>query len=95
MKIQRITYISIGTNQGDKLANIQQAINLIADKIGAVLKVASVYETASWGFDSNNFYNTCIKVSTYLPPEQLILRLLSIEKELGRTRKIPKDILIG
>ncbi len=87
MKIQRITYISIGTNQGDKLANIQQAINLIADKVGAVLKVASVYETASWGFNSNNFYNTCIKVSTYLPPEQLILRLLSIEKELGRTRK--------
>ncbi|TDQ30305.1 2-amino-4-hydroxy-6-hydroxymethyldihydropteridine diphosphokinase [Tenacibaculum caenipelagi] len=87
MKIQRITYISIGTNQGDKLANIQQAINLIADKVGAVLKVASVYETASWGFDSNNFYNTCIKVSTYLPPEQLIVRLLSIEKELGRTRK--------
>jgi len=86
MKIQRITYISIGTNQGDKLTNIQQAINLIADKIGAVLKVASVYETASWGFNSNNFYNTCIKVSTYLPPEQLILRLLSIEKELGRTR---------
>ncbi|MDO6676256.1 2-amino-4-hydroxy-6-hydroxymethyldihydropteridine diphosphokinase [Tenacibaculum sp. 1_MG-2023] len=87
MKIQRITYISIGTNQGDKLANIQQAINSIADKVGAVLKVASVYETASWGFDSNNFFNTCIKVSTYLPPEQLILRLLSIEKELGRTRK--------
>ena len=87
MKIQRITYISIGTNQGDKLANIQQAINLIADKVGAILKVASVYETASWGFNSNNFYNTCIKVSTYLPPEQLILRLLSIEKELGRTRK--------
>ncbi|AZJ36905.1 2-amino-4-hydroxy-6-hydroxymethyldihydropteridine diphosphokinase [Tenacibaculum singaporense] len=87
MKIQRITYISIGTNQGDKLTNIQKAINLIADKVGAVLKVASVYETASWGFDSNNFYNTCIKVSTYLPPEQLILRLLSIEKELGRTRK--------
>ncbi|WP_425657386.1 2-amino-4-hydroxy-6-hydroxymethyldihydropteridine diphosphokinase [Tenacibaculum ascidiaceicola] len=87
MKIQRITYISIGTNQGNKLENIQQAINLIADKVGAVLKVASVYETASWGFDSNNFYNTCIKVSTYLPPEQLILRILSIEKELGRTRK--------
>ncbi|WP_428741058.1 2-amino-4-hydroxy-6-hydroxymethyldihydropteridine diphosphokinase [Tenacibaculum sp.] len=87
MKIQRITYISIGTNQGDKLVNIQQAINLIANKVGAVLKVASVYETASWGFDSSNFFNTCIKVSTYLPPEQLILELLSIEKELGRTRK--------
>lgn len=87
MKIQRITYISIGTNQGNKLENMQQAINLIADKVGAVLKVASVYETASWGFESDNFYNTCIKVSTYLPPEQLIVKLLSIEKELGRTRK--------
>ncbi|CAM1360797.1 2-amino-4-hydroxy-6-hydroxymethyldihydropteridinediphosphokinase [Tenacibaculum sediminilitoris] len=87
MKIQRITYISIGTNQGNKLANIQQAINLIADKVGAVLKIASVYETASWGFDSSNFYNTCIKVSTSLPPEQLIRSLLFIEKELGRTRK--------
>ncbi|WGH74948.1 2-amino-4-hydroxy-6-hydroxymethyldihydropteridine diphosphokinase [Tenacibaculum tangerinum] len=87
MKIQRITYISIGTNQGNKLENIQQAINLIANKVGSVLKVASVYETASWGFHSDNFYNTCIRVSTYLPPEQLIVRLLSIEKELGRTRK--------
>lgn len=91
MKIQRITYISLGTNKGDKLNNLQQAINLISNKIGAVLKVASVYETASWGFKSDNFYNTCIKVSTYLPPEQLILKLLSIEKELGRTRKTSNE----
>lgn len=87
LKIQRITYLSLGTNQGEKLENLQNAIDLIAEEIGSVLKIASVYETPSWGFDSDNFYNTCIKVSTYLPPEELITRLLIIEKELGRVRK--------
>ncbi|WP_299125189.1 2-amino-4-hydroxy-6-hydroxymethyldihydropteridine diphosphokinase [uncultured Tenacibaculum sp.] len=86
MKIQRITYLSIGTNQGNKLQNIQSAVNLIADQIGAVQKIATVYETPSLGFDGANFYNTCIKVSTYLPPETLIKKLLFIEKELGRIR---------
>ncbi|KAB1157344.1 2-amino-4-hydroxy-6-hydroxymethyldihydropteridine diphosphokinase [Tenacibaculum aiptasiae] len=86
MKIQRITYLSIGTNQGNKLQNIQSAVNLIADQIGAIQKIATVYETPSLGFDGANFYNTCIKVSTYLPPETLIKKLLFIEKELGRIR---------
>ena len=84
MKIRRITYLSLGTNQGNKIKNLQNAINLIADKVGFVLKIASIYETPSWGFKSDKFYNTCIKVSTYLTPEKLIKRLLSIEKELGR-----------
>ncbi|CAL2077510.1 deoxyguanosine kinase [Tenacibaculum sp. 190524A05c] len=87
LKIQRITYLSLGTNQGNKLENLQRAIDAIAEEVGSVLSIASIYETASWGFDSDNFYNTCIKVSTYLPPEELIARLLEIEKELGRVRK--------
>lgn len=86
MKIQRITYLSLGTNQGNKLENIQSAINLIANQVGAIQKIAAIYETPSLGFDGANFYNTCIKVSTYLPPETLIKELLFIEKELGRIR---------
>ena len=91
MKIQRITYLSIGTNEGDKLANIQNAINLIADKIGAVQKISSVYKTPSLGFDGGDFFNICIKISTFLPPESLIKNLLYIEKELGRVRKNNND----
>jgi 2-amino-4-hydroxy-6-hydroxymethyldihydropteridine diphosphokinase len=87
MKIQRITYLSLGTNQGNKLENLQNAINLIADKVGAVLSISSVYKTASWGFDSNDFYNICIKVTTYHPPEKLMQILLNIESDLGRERK--------
>ena len=65
MKIQRITYLSLGTNQGNKIENLQNAIDMIAEKIGAILNISSVYKTASWGFDSNDFYNICLKVSTY------------------------------
>jgi deoxyguanosine kinase len=87
MKIQRITYLSLGTNQGNKIYNLQNAINLIADKVGAIQKISSVYKTASWGFDSDNFFNACLKVTTYHPPEKLMSILLNIESELGRKRK--------
>ena len=103
MKIQRITYLSLGSNQGDKLENLQNAINLIAEKVGGILKVAGVYKTPALGFKGDDFLNTCVKVSTYLPPEMLIARLLEIEKNLGRVRdksnsysnrKIDLDILL-
>jgi 2-amino-4-hydroxy-6-hydroxymethyldihydropteridine diphosphokinase len=86
MKIQRITYISLGSNQGNRLENLQEAVHRIADQIGAVKKVASVYKTASWGYDGADFYNTCVCVSTYLQPEVLMQRLLQIEDEMGRVR---------
>ncbi|MCH3884163.1 2-amino-4-hydroxy-6-hydroxymethyldihydropteridine diphosphokinase [Tenacibaculum aquimarinum] len=103
MKIQRTTYLSLGSNQGNRLENLQNAINIIADTIGDVLKIASVYTTQSVGFKGDDFLNTVIKVTTYLPPETLMQSLLSIEKELGRTRsnsgnyenrKIDLDILL-
>ncbi|MFZ3564880.1 2-amino-4-hydroxy-6-hydroxymethyldihydropteridine diphosphokinase [Tenacibaculum finnmarkense] len=87
MKKQQITYLSIGTNQGNRLENLQNAINLIAKNIGTVQQIASVYETPSLGFKGADFYNTCIKVSTCLSPEKLIKNLLYLEDELGRTRK--------
>jgi len=90
MKIQRITYLSLGTNQGNKLENLQNAIDMIAEKIGAILNISSVYKTASWGFDSNDFYNICLKVSTYHPPEKLMNILLDIESNLGRKRNDKK-----
>jgi deoxyguanosine kinase len=91
MKIQRITYLSLGTNQGNKLENLQNAIHLIADKVGDIQKVSSIYKTASWGFDSDDFFNICLKVTTYHPPEKLISILLNIETELGRKRKESKE----
>jgi deoxyguanosine kinase len=87
LKIQRTSYLSLGTNQGNKLENLQNAVDLIADKVGSIPKISSVYKTASWGFESDDFYNICLKVTTHHPPEKLMQILLNIEKDLGRKRK--------
>ena len=103
MKIQRLTYLSLGSNRGRKLNNLQEAIYEIAESIGAIHKISSVYKTDSWGFKGNDFYNICIAVSTYLPPEELLKNILNIETKLGRkreqnnkytNRKIDIDILL-
>jgi len=86
MKIQRITYLSLGTNQGDKLENLQNAIHLIDESIGGVQKISAIYKSPSWGFEGNEFFNICISVSTDQRPATLLESLLAIEKELGRTR---------
>ena len=86
MKIVRTTYLSLGSNQGNKLQTLQESVNLIGENVGAVQKISSIYKTASWGFESDDFFNICIKVSTNLNPENLISKLLEIEKSLGRAR---------
>ncbi len=91
MKAQQITYISLGTNQGNKIQNLQKAIDFIGKRIGDVLKIAPVYKTPSWGFDSHDFLNTCAKVATYLSAEKVMTLLLEIETALGRERKETKN----
>ena len=87
MKIQRLTYLSLGSNKGDKLKTLQNAINDIAENVGAIQKMSSVYKTSSWGYEGEDFYNICIGVSTYLQPENLLKKLLGIENKYGRQRK--------
>ena len=65
---------------------MQKAIDLIADEVGAIQKIAPVYKTPSWGFEGDDFYNTCIQVSTFQAPEKLLHSLLAIEKKIGRVR---------
>ncbi len=87
MKIVRTTYLSLGSNIGEKLQIIQAAVDLISEKVGHVKKVSSIYKSKSWGFNGNDFFNLCLEVSTNLNPEKLIETILHIEKVLGRERK--------
>ena len=86
MKIQSVTYLSLGTNQGNKLENLQKAINFISDVVGDVQKISSIYKTASWGFAGEDFYNICIQLSTCLKADELLKTVLNIETKLGRQR---------
>lgn len=79
-------YISIGSNKGDKFKNLQNAVDLIHQKLGYVLSISRVYKTEALGFDGDDFFNACLIVETHLKPKTAMQVLLKIEKELGRTR---------
>ncbi|MCB0461510.1 MAG: 2-amino-4-hydroxy-6-hydroxymethyldihydropteridine diphosphokinase [Flavobacteriaceae bacterium] len=83
-------YISLGSNKGDKFKNLQNAIDLIHQKIGFVSSISRVYKTEAIGFEGDDFLNTCIVVETNLKPKKAMRLLLSVEKELGRTRNNAK-----
>ena len=90
MKIVRTSYLSLGTNLGNRIENLQRAIDAINQSVGHITKIASIYRTKSWGFEGEDFYNTCIEISSSLSPEKMIQTILSIEKDLGRERKVEK-----
>lgn len=87
MKTERITYLSLGTNQGNKTENLQNAIQQIADKAGTIQKISSIYKTTAWGFEGDDFYNICLALTTHFSPEKLMEVLLNIELNVGRVRK--------
>ncbi|MBQ8210800.1 MAG: 2-amino-4-hydroxy-6-hydroxymethyldihydropteridine diphosphokinase [Clostridia bacterium] len=83
-----LVYISIGTNIGDKLKNINDAIDAINHLPSTnVIRVSSVYETAPWGYlEQDNFYNICAAVETDFSPNAFLGACLGIEAAFGRER---------
>jgi len=86
MKLQHQVILSIGSNQGNRLTNIELCLELIHQEIGTVVKVSNLYETPSWGFESEAFYNCALVLHTSKSPEQILEQVLLIEKKLGRIR---------
>lgn len=81
-------YLSLGTNLGNRKANIREAIAMIGERIGEVVRQSSLIETKPWGFSSpNDFINSCICVSTTLSPHQVLAETQSIERDMGRILK--------
>jgi deoxyguanosine kinase len=88
MQIQKKVILSIGSNVGNRLQNIEACLELIHHKIGLILRVSNLYETPSWGFDSSPFYNCAILIHSSFSAEKILRKITSIEKEMGRIRKI-------
>ena len=81
-------YLLLGGNLGDREANLKKAIELLNDKIGSVIAISSLYETAAWGkTDQPAFLNQAVSLQTRLTALEVLERALSIEQELGRVRK--------
>ena len=86
---EHIVYLALGTNLGDRPANLKQAIAALTPQLEVKAK-SQVYETPPWGFeDQPKFLNQVIKANTYLDPEPLLKHLKRLEVALGRKESFP------
>ncbi len=88
--IHKNIFLGLGSNVGDRLVNLESAIEKLNELPGTtVLTCSSVYESAPLGYlAQNDFLNMVAQVSTKFFPEQFFKNTLKIEDDLGRTRKI-------
>lgn len=86
MKSQHQVVLSIGSNQGNRLENIENSIHLIHQKVGTVIQVSRLYETPPWGFESDVFYNCALLLHTHSSAQKILNQVLKVEKQLGRIR---------
>ena len=77
-------YLSIGANKCNRSVLINKAIDEIEKKIGKIISRTSIYQSKSWGFDSNDFYNLSLLIDTDIEPKSLLINLKKIEKSMGR-----------
>jgi deoxyguanosine kinase len=83
---QHQVMVSLGSNQGNRLALIESSIDLIHSEVAVVVKVSKIYESPAWGFESEPFYNCVLLLHTLKSPQKLLNQLLKVEKKLGRVR---------
>ena len=86
MKVQHQVILSLGSNQGNRLQNIESCIDLIHQDVGTIIKTSKLYETPSWGFSSDAFYNCALVLHTFYDAATILTKVLAIEKQLGRVR---------
>ncbi len=86
--MSHLVYLALGTNLGDRPANLRAAIAALAS-IVTVLAESPVYETPPWGVtDQPPFLNMAIKGETRLDPLALLTELKRLETRLGRRPSI-------
>lgn len=83
-----LVYLSLGTNLGDKEANLHAAVNELEKRTGRLVVLSAFYATEPWGFSSDHsFLNAACCMETTLSPFQVLEETQTIERLLGRTKK--------
>jgi len=80
--------VAIGSNIGDRMAQLRAAIKAVNKELGRVVALAPFFETAPMGAADQAFINSAMIVSTESPPDDALDILLAIERSLGRVRKV-------
>ncbi|HEY3759321.1 MAG TPA: 2-amino-4-hydroxy-6-hydroxymethyldihydropteridine diphosphokinase [Solirubrobacteraceae bacterium] len=89
---QRIGYLGLGSNLGERRAHLQAAVDALSAAGVHVLASASVYDTDPVGeiLDQPSFLNTCVRVCTALEPLALLDSVKELERERGRAAGGPR-----
>jgi 2-amino-4-hydroxy-6-hydroxymethyldihydropteridine diphosphokinase len=84
--VSRAGYLGLGSNVGDRRANLQAAVDALPAHGVEVLASSSTYDTEPVGLvlDQPEFLNACIRIRTALEPEALLDACKAVERELGR-----------
>ena len=81
-------YLGLGTNLGDKEANLKAAIEEIKKRVGEVTSLSAFHASEPWGFQSeNSFLNAACCVHTEFNPMEVLHTTQEIERLLGRLKK--------
>jgi len=88
-------YLGLGSNVGDRIANLRAARDALGRVAGDTLAVtasSSVYETEPQGevLDQPDFLNAAVRIETTLGPEELLDACKAVERDLGRTAGGPR-----
>ena len=82
-------YLLTGSNEGDRVAWLQQAMEMIQADCGKIIQQSAIYQTAAWGIeDQPDFLNMALCIETDLPPVELLQAINKIESALGRQRTL-------
>tara|TARA_R110002072_G_scaffold233731_3_gene391294 strand:+ start:127 stop:648 length:522 start_codon:yes stop_codon:yes gene_type:complete len=80
-------FLALGSNQGKRIKELEEARRLIQNDIGEIVNNSSIYETEAWGNSTLlPFLNQVIEISSTKSPERLLLECLRIENKMGRIR---------
>jgi 2-amino-4-hydroxy-6-hydroxymethyldihydropteridine diphosphokinase len=85
-------YLGLGSNEGDRLANLRAARDALGRAGIRVVVSSSVYETEPQGevTDQADFLNACLEIETDLAPDELLAACKRVERELGREPAGPR-----
>ena len=89
--MKKTVYLSLGSNLGDRAANLDAAMQRLED-LGTIVARSSLYETEPVETPEKQpwFLNCAVALETELMPRQFLSRILAIEQEMGRKRIQPK-----
>ena len=81
-------YLGLGSNLGNRQQNIEDAVRLVQERVGQVVRQSSLMESEPWGFEScHNFLNAVILCQTTKSPHEVLTLTQQIERDLGRKKK--------